>query len=161
MAGLEQLRAGGADVVYVVCGAGAREAGLREIADGLSLPTIFTGLLDPGGVVAALAAADVVVHPSRREIFPNAVGEAMACGRAVVAVDAGGTAELIGRDGSVGLLVPPDDPDAIALAVGTLIQDPSRRFSMGQAARRRIETEFPLSRMIDGYERALGEVVGR
>ncbi|HYC31142.1 MAG TPA: glycosyltransferase family 4 protein [Gemmatimonadales bacterium] len=161
MAALERLRADGADIVYVVCGDGAREGELREIAAGLRLPTIFTGLLEPDGVIAALAAADVVVHPSLREIFPNAVGEAMACGRAVVAVDGGGTGELIGRDGSAGLLVPPEDPDAMALAVGALIDDPTRRAEMGRAARRRIETEFPLARMVDGYERALGEVVGR
>ena len=161
MAALEQLRAGGANIVYVVCGDGAREAELRGIAAGLSLPTVFTGLLESEGVIAALAAADVVVHPSLREIFPNAVGEAMACGCAVVAVDGGGTGELIGRDGSTGLLVPPDDPDAMALAIGALIDDRSRRAAMGAAARRRIETEFPLARMVDGYECALGEVVGR
>ena len=125
------------------------------------LPTVFTGLLEPDAIVGALGAADVVVHPSLREIFPNAVGEAMACARAVVAVDGGGTAELIGRDGCSGLLVPPEDPDAMALAIGGLIEDPARRAAMGLAARRRIETEFPLARMVDGYERALGEVVGR
>jgi glycosyltransferase involved in cell wall biosynthesis len=161
MAALERLRADGADVVYVVCGDGAREAELRAIAAGLRLPTIFTGLLETDDVVAALAAADIVVHPSLREIFPNAVGEAMACGRAVVAVDGGGTGELIGRDGSAGLLVPPEDPDALALAVGALIRDPARRREMGLAARGRIEREFPLARMVDGYETALGEVIRR
>jgi glycosyltransferase involved in cell wall biosynthesis len=161
MAALAQLRRNGAPVVYVVCGDGAREAELRAFAESLELPTVFTGLLDPEGVVAALAAADLVVHPSVREIFPNAVGEAMACGRPIVAVDGGGTAELLGRDGAAGLLVPPEDADAMALAIGGMLEDPVRRAATGLAARRRIETEFPLARMVDGYERALGEVVRR
>ena len=161
MAALDRLRRTGARVLYVVCGDGAREAELRAFAASLELPTVFTGLLEPDGVVAALAAADLVVHPSQREIFPNAVGEAMACGCPIVAVDGGGTGELVGRDGQAGLLVPPNDPDAMALAIGGLIEDPARRTAMGLAARRRIETEFPLSRMVDGYERALAEVVAR
>jgi glycosyltransferase involved in cell wall biosynthesis len=161
MAALDRLRRSGARVLYVVCGDGAREAELRAFAGSLELPTVFTGLLDTEEVIAALAAADLVVHPSLREIFPNAVGEAMACACPIVAVDGGGTAELVGKDGSAGLLVPPGDPDAMALAIGSLIDDPARRAEMGHTARRRIESEFPLDRMVDGYERALGEVVAR
>jgi glycosyltransferase involved in cell wall biosynthesis len=161
IAALDRLRRSGARVLYVVCGDGVREAELRAFAGSLKLPTVFTGLLDTEEVIAALAAADLVVHPSLREIFPNAVGEAMACACPIVAVDGGGTAELVGKDGSAGLLVPPGDPDAMALAIGSLIDDPARRAEMGHAARRRIESEFPLDRMVDGYERALGEVVAR
>jgi glycosyltransferase involved in cell wall biosynthesis len=160
MAALDRLRRDGLPVLYVACGDGAREAELRAFAASLGLPTVFTGLLDHDGVVGALAAADLVVHPSLREIFPNAVGEAMACGCPVVAADGGGTAELVGRDGAAGILVPPEDPDAMALAIAGLIEDPVRRAAMALAARRRIETEFPLVRMIDGYERALGETIG-
>jgi glycosyltransferase involved in cell wall biosynthesis len=107
-----------------------------------------------------LAAADIAVHPSLHEIFPNAVGEAMACGRPVIAADAGGTSELIGNSGEAGILVPAGDPDALAQAIGGLLADPERRTQLGAAARRRIETEFPLSRMIDEYERILGQVSG-
>jgi glycosyltransferase involved in cell wall biosynthesis len=155
---LAQVRRGGADVVYLVCGAGRREAELRELALAHELPTVFTGPLGPGQMAAALSAADVVVHPSLHEIFPNAVGEAMACGRPVVAADAGGTAELLGRDGSAGLLVPPRDATALAEAILALLRDPARRAQIGGAARCRIETVFPLSRMIDGYQAALAEV---
>ena len=161
MAALDQVRRDGVPVTYVACGDGAREGELRAFAASLALPTVFTGLLEPDGVIGALAAADLVVHPSLREIFPNAVGEAMACACPVVAVDGGGTGELLGRDGAAGLLVPPEDPDAMALAIAGLIERPERRAAMGLAARRRIETKFPLARMIDGYERALGEAIGR
>jgi glycosyltransferase involved in cell wall biosynthesis len=77
----------------------------------------------------------------------------------VVAADAGGTAELVGESGEAGVLVPPGDPVALAEAVSGLLADPRRRVQLGAAARRRIETEFPLGRMIDGYERVLEEVV--
>jgi glycosyltransferase involved in cell wall biosynthesis len=155
---LAQVRRGGADVVYLVCGAGRREAALRELALAHELPAIFTGPLGHGKMAAALSAADVVVHPSLHEIFPNAVGEAMACGRPVVAADAGGTAELLGRDGAAGLLVPPRDATALAEAIVALLRDPARRARIGDAARCRIESEFPLSRMIDGYQAALEQV---
>jgi glycosyltransferase involved in cell wall biosynthesis len=83
----------------------------------------------------------------------------MACACPVVAADAGGTPELVGRDGSAGVLVPAADDGVLARAVGELLAEPARRAALGRAARRRIEAEFPLSRMIDGYEAALGDVV--
>ena len=159
IAALGRVHASGTPLVYLVCGDGGREAELRDLALSARLPAVFTGLLDWPEVVAALAAADVVVHPSLNEIFPNAVGEAMACGRAVVAADAGGTAELLGRDGDTGVLVPPGDAAALATAVRELLGDPGRRGRVGLAARRRIEVEFPLSRMIDRYEAALLAVI--
>jgi glycosyltransferase involved in cell wall biosynthesis len=159
IAALGRLNGSGTPLVYLVCGDGGREAELRDLAGSVRLPAVFTGLLDPAEIVAALAAADVVVHPSLNEIFPNAVGEAMACGRAVVAADAGGTAELLGRDGDTGVLVPPGDATALAAAVRELLADPGRRGRVGDAARRRIESEFPLGRMIDRYEAALLAVI--
>ncbi len=159
MAALARLHEDGVRLLYVICGDGGREGELRGLAASLKLPALFMGLLEADELIGALAAADVVIHPSLREIFPNAVGEAMACGRPVVAADAGGTSELLGRDGSAGVLVPPGDADALAEVVRGLLADPDRRVRLGANARRRIETEFPLSRMIDGYERVLGEVV--
>jgi glycosyltransferase involved in cell wall biosynthesis len=158
---LHQVRRDGAEMVYVICGDGSKEGELRELAAKCSLRTVFTGLLDRADMVAALSAADVVVHPSLHEIFPNAVGEAMSCGRAIVAADAGGTAELLGRDGTTGILVPPDSAEAMADAVRLLLEDRELRGEIGAAARRRIERRFPLSRMIDGYEQGFAEVVGR
>ncbi len=156
---LDLVRREGIDFVYLVCGDGSQEPELRAQATRLSLPAIFTGLLEPSDMIAALSAADVVVHPSLREIFPNAVGEAMSCGCPVIAADAGGTAELLGDDGYAGVLVPPGDPHTLAEAVQLLLADRELRETMGAAARRRIEEEFPLSRMIDGYEAGLARVV--
>lgn len=158
---LERLRRDGTNVVYLLCGDGSREAELRELAGRLSVRAIFTGLLPSADMIGALNAADVVVHPSLSEIFPNAVGEAMSCGRAVVAVAEGGTSELLGRDGTTGILVPPEEAEPLADAVALLLGDRELRQEIGSAARRRIEERFPLKRMIDGYEAGLAEVVAR
>ena len=151
----------GDQLVYVICGDGTRDRELRALASDYQLSVRFTGMLDIDSVVGAFSAAEVVIQPSVREIFPNAVGEAMSCMRAVVAADAGGTAELLGSDGSTGVLVPPNDVVALSNAIRDLLSDPSRCARMGAAARRRIETEFSMDRMIDGYEVALREVIGR
>lgn len=157
---LDQVRCGGLELIYVICGDGVREPELRALVSGSGLPARFTGLLETDELIAGLAAADLVVHPSPQEIFPNAVGEAMSCERAVVAVDSGGTGELVGRDGSAGLLVPANDADALAAAVTALLRDREHRTRLGTAARARIQREFPLDRMIDGYEALLQQVVG-
>ena len=85
----------------------------------------------------------------------------MACAKAVIAVDAGGTAELLGADGSTGVLVPAENPDAMAEAVKHVLANPGLRRALGSAARLRIEKKFPLGGMINGYESALREVVSR
>jgi glycosyltransferase involved in cell wall biosynthesis len=156
---LQRLYREGLDLVYVLCGDGSREGELTSLAAAYKLPSRFTGLLSTHEMIGAYSAADLVVHPSLREIFPNAVGEAMACACPVIAADAGGTGELVGRDGAAGLLVPPADAEALADAVRDLFADPPRLRALGQAARRRIQEQFPVERMVDGYERALAEVI--
>ena len=160
LAALNRVHRDRGDLTYVVCGNGARENELRGLAAAGTLPVRFTGLLEVDELIGALSAADLVIHPSLHEIFPNAVGEAMACARAVIAADAGGTAELLGRDGSTGVLVPPDDPESLAGETAALLRDADRRARLGAAARSRIESEFTLDRMIEGYEAALQRVIG-
>ncbi|MHB8079863.1 MAG: glycosyltransferase family 4 protein, partial [Candidatus Krumholzibacteriia bacterium] len=102
---------------------------------------------------AAAAGADFDLHvtPSRAEPCGLATLEAMAHGHPIVATRAGGSPELL-RDGREGLLVPPDDPAALAARLARLLGDPALRARLGAAARRRVEAEFPLSAMLDGVE---------
>ena len=102
-------------------------------------------------VVRLLGESDIAVLTSvqtrngSREGIPVALMEAMACGLPVVASRISGIPELV-EDGVAGYLVPPKDVDAIALALERLASDPRLRLQMGQAARRRVESEYDLCR---------------
>ena len=157
---LARLQAGGRALTYVVAGEGKHADRLRRLAKESRVPTLFTGYLQGDEVLGALNAADLYVHPAREEIFPNAVAEAMACGRTVITSDVGGLPELVGPDGQAGLMVPSDDWIALADAIAACAADEALRGRLGAAARRRIEECFPLSAMVDGYERALLPAAG-
>jgi glycosyltransferase involved in cell wall biosynthesis len=159
MEALERI-SGSGPRVYLICGVGRRETNLRADAMRRRVPTLFVGHLETDALVGALNAADLVVHPSQEDIFPNAVGEAMACARPVIASDVGGVGELLGRDGVAGILVAPGDVAALSEAMRCLLADPSRRAAVAAAARARIEARGTLARMVDGYEAVFYETVG-
>jgi glycosyltransferase involved in cell wall biosynthesis len=94
-----------------------------------------------GDVGSLLAAADVFVCSSRQEPLGNMVIEAWSAHRPVVAAAIGGPAELIEGD-RTGLLVPPDDPAALAEAIGQALADPALAAALAQAGRARYEADF-------------------
>ena len=79
--------------------------------------------------------------------MPNAVLEAMAAAKPVVATRVGGVPELV-VDGETGILVSPKDTEALARAIVTLIQDPLRGRSMGEAGRKRVQDHFSMTAMV-------------
>ncbi|HEX3947316.1 MAG TPA: glycosyltransferase family 4 protein [Acidimicrobiales bacterium] len=86
--------------------------------------------------------AEVAVVPSLYEGFSLPAIEAMACGVAVVATTGGALPEVVGNDGETGLLVPPDDPGALAAAIARLLDDPALRARLGAAGRQRVLHRF-------------------
>ena len=86
--------------------------------------------------------AEVAVVPSLYEGFSLPAIEAMSCGVAVVATTGGALPEVIGTHEETGLLVPPDDPSALALAIGRLLDDAELRARLGAAGRRRVVRQF-------------------
>ena len=84
---------------------------------------------------------DIFVLPSRDEGMANALLEAMAAGLPVVGTRISGTSEVV-IQGETGLLVAPEDPDALATALTALIADPAKREAFGRAGRERVETTF-------------------
>ncbi len=94
-----------------------------------------------------LAALDIVVIPSLLEGFPMITLEAMSMKKPVVATRIDGIAEQI-SDGKDGLLVPPKDPAALAEAIIKLIRDREFASSLGLAARKKVESEFTVEKMI-------------
>lgn len=111
-------------------------------------------------IAAVFAALDVVVVSSRYEGCCNVILEAMAMGKPVVATAVGGNPELVGHE-QTGLLVPPADPMPLAEAIARLVRDPRRAHAMGQAARRRVEERFGLSRMVHQTQRLYDDVLAQ
>jgi glycosyltransferase involved in cell wall biosynthesis len=86
--------------------------------------------------------AQVSVVPSLYEGFSLPAIEAMACGVALVATTGGALPEVVGKDGETGILVPPDDPGALAIAIGRLLDDADLRRRLGAAGRERVLGRF-------------------
>ena len=108
------------------------------------------------------ASAHISILLSRREGLPKSLLEAAACGRPMIASDVPGCRE-IARNGVNGLLVPPDDPEALAAAIEHLARDPALRRLYGAAGRHLAETEFSSARIgsktVALYDRLLGRTL--
>ena len=119
------------------------------------------GRLTQQQMLDAYRHADIVLFPTRLEGFGYAAAEAMACGTPVVATDCSSLPELI-DDGVTGRLCPMDDVKAFAAAVSELVAQPERSLQMGRKARKAIEKQFTLKRMVHEYiglfENLLGNV---
>jgi glycosyltransferase involved in cell wall biosynthesis len=151
VAALAQVRRSHPDAVLVVLGEGPERG--RLTGDGVYLPGRV------GDVAAWLKRAELLVHPARWEGFGLALLEAMLSGLPVVATRVSSIPEIV-AEGETGLLVPPDDADALAHAIDALLADPERGTRLGAAGLDRARTEFSVQRMargtLDVYERALG-----
>lgn len=98
-----------------------------------------------------LAACDLFVLPSRREGLGVSALEAMAAGRAVVASRVGGLGQAVLHE-RTGLLVPPEDPDALAQAITRLLGDGELRRSLGAAGPGHVEAHYIARRQVAAYE---------
>lgn len=116
-------------------------AEVTALVEGLDRVIWIPKMLAKREVIQLLSHATVFACPSLYEPLGIVNLEAMACGTAVVASEVGGIPEVV-ADGVTGLLVPPDNHEALAAALNELIRDPSRARSMGQAGRERAVTEF-------------------
>lgn len=99
-----------------------------------------------------LHALDIFVSPSHSESFGLAILEAMASGTAIAATETGGAKEIL-RDGETGLLVPVQEPVALAEAVSRLLRDESFRAKLGKQAQEFAAKSFSLERMIEETEK--------
>lgn len=126
-----------APVEFALAGDGACAMRLRQRV-GESDRVHFLGFRDD--IDRVLAASDLVVHPSLADALPTALVHALAAGRPIVATRVGGIPEIVAEDG--GVLVPPNDADALAAAIDELAVDPDTMRLMGKHNRERYEAEF-------------------
>lgn len=154
------LAARGIRATLVFCGDGPCRAELEVRARSAGAKSLWLGVQSPRDTLTTIAAADVLVHPSPVEIFGNVLAEAMALGTPIIAMRAGGNPEMLGDDCDSSILLGHGTAETFANAIAELHASPERRRALGDAARRRITTTFPLSLMIDRYDTMLREVAG-
>lgn len=142
------VRVAAGDVHLTVLGDGPERPNLVRLAADLGLTDLveFRGAVTE--VAPHLAGAGIFVLPSRFEGFPLALLEAMAAGLPVVATVVDGNTDIV-RHGMDGLLVPPDDPGALANALLRLLREPSLAAQLGGEARRRAALCYSADVMLD------------
>lgn len=137
------------ELCLLLAGSGNDADELRGRIDALALPSIRwldEYVTDRDVLVRHLSAADVYVLASRREGFPVAPLEAMACGLPVIAADVAGIRDVLPEgEASGGIVVPVDDAAALAGALGRLIDDLPLARVLGTAARANVERRFSSS----------------
>ena len=146
---------------FVLVGTGPREADLKALAAslGINRAVRFLGFRDD--VPEITAALSVSVLPSVDCDASSAVlKEALACGVPAVATQIGGAAEIL-EDGTTGLIVPPRDPERLARAILSLLDDPARARGMGLRGSRDVAERFTPERLADETLLAYEEAVRR
>ena len=122
-----------------LAGDGPEREPLAKLATGLGIGDRVHLLGEVDDVPQCLQSAHIMVHPSRSEGMSNTILEGMAAGLPVVAAHTGGTPEIV-QDRQTGLLVPPDDPLALAEALACLLDTPGLREQLGNAAHHWVAT---------------------
>jgi len=152
---------------YVIVGDGHDEQRLRDLTRELGVTdrVIFAGALSDDDLPEAYATSTIYVGLSRVDKDVNAEGfgisfvEAGASGVPSVAGDSGGVRSAV-RDGETGIVVPPTDVASITGAIASLLRDDNRRRSMGEAARRAVETHYNWERVARDTREFTYSVVG-
>jgi len=138
----------GQDLRLLLVGTGSDSHKLREQIAQLQLPGVIwidEFVRDRTIVQQYLAAADLYTLPSRHEGFPVAPLEAMACGLPVVAADAPGVPDIFENgEHSGGIVVRRGDVNALAQAIGNVLDNASLRQNLAQCARQRLEGVFSM-----------------
>jgi glycosyltransferase involved in cell wall biosynthesis len=135
------------DFKVMIAGRGPEEENLsRQIKDlGVEEIIFLPGFVDD--IAPYFAMSDVFVVPSVLEPFGLIVLQAIAAGRPVIGANAGGIPEII-RDGVTGVLVPPEDPPALADAIDKLLADEPKRQRLSDAAIKDLKERFPIEVMV-------------
>lgn len=142
-----ELKRRGFPFVLHLIGDGPIREQLEQAAEELGIydETIFYGyMLHPEEFMPFF---DIFVLPSRAEAFGSVFAEAALCCLALVGTRVGGIAEQI-QDGTNGLLVPPDDPKALADALERVMSDPSFRYQLARTAWMKAKSDYSLKRVI-------------
>jgi len=129
------------DTHFVIAGDGPQTENLQRLIVELGMEARVHMLGLRRDVMNVLQSLDLFVLPTHQEALGTAFIEAGAMGLPVVATDVDGVPEVV-VDGETGVLVPPRDPAALAVAISGFLENPARRRDFGDNARRRVGSEF-------------------
>ena len=139
-------------VKYIILGEGPLRQALEQLAKDLGIESkvLFTG--NQTEVSPYLSVFDIACLCSKEpEGCSNSILEAMALVKPVVATNVGGNVELV-EDGKTGLLVPVQNPEVLANAILSLLDNPEQAEEMGRRGKVKVMREFSLERMVRDYE---------
>ena len=145
-------------VKLIVVGPGPLRGDLEQFAASLGIRERieFLGQKSRAEVVSLLRGCQVFVLPSRFETFGIVILEAMTFKKPVVATTAGGIPEIV-ENGKNGILVPPDDPQALAEALIKLLKDQSLQVSIAENGYATVRERFGFDQTAAKYERAFSD----
>ncbi len=141
-------------------GEGAQKESLITLAKTLQVENHvkFAGFVPNSKMPAYYNRCDIFCFPTLGEPFGKAVVEAMACGKPVIATNAGGAAEII-QNGENGILVPPADSETLAAEITRLINDPQERHRLGKKARETTVERFSWEKIAEKYHQLYFELL--
>ncbi|AFM24300.1 glycosyltransferase family 4 protein [Desulfomonile tiedjei] len=148
------------DATFVIMGNGSLKADVAQRIEAYSLQNRVRLVPAQSDIRPALRNASVFTLPSASEASPNVVIEAMAMGLPIVGTRVGGIPELI-EEGRTGLLVNPGDPRGLADALVSLLANPDKARSMGQAGRERAVARHSLNAMVSRTQEVFLEALQR
>lgn len=157
---LSQLDTSESRVKFIIVGGGKERDALGDQAErlGVASQVQFVGPLSHDQLPPYFRACDVFLLPSRSEGMGIVLLEAAASGKPAIGTSVGGIPTII-RSGETGLIVPPEDSDALALALAQLLRDKEMRLRMGQQARQLAEREYSrdaqVGKLLTVYSHAL------
>ncbi len=134
-------------VRFVLVGDGARRAQFEQQVSSLGLAQNFLFLGSRADIPDILAACDIAVLPSRAEGLSNALLEYLAAGLPTIASRVGGNSEVV-EDGANGFLVPPDDSEALGVALLKMLRDPELMRRFGERGREFVVQNFSFERLV-------------
>jgi len=131
-------------------GDGELEPDLKKQINDAGLKRNFSFLGFRQDVSTLLSTLDIFVLPSLTEGMPNVILEAMACSVPIIATHVGGIPEVV-KDGWNGLLIPPEDPENLALSILRLFKDRTLRIQMGRNGRKHVQEKYSLDIQIQRF----------
>lgn len=152
----KKLQQDRSDVALLIVGDGIKRKKFEDMATNGGIDNIwFTGWVSETQKLIYYALSDLFVLPTREDLAPLVLNEAMASGLPVITTDAVGTSEDMIEGGKNGYIVPSEDSNMLYKRMGQLVDKPAQLSSMGERSREIIQERFSIERAVEGFISAI------